>query len=128
MKVAALICRLLLGLVFLVFGLNKLHPFIPATMPPGDAGAWSLLMVHHHWMTVVGVFEIVGGILLLSGRFIPLGLTLLAPVCLNIMLFSFLFMPATAGPGIVVSIFELFLIYSYRAYFAPLFTATAEVS
>ena len=81
MKIAALICRILLGLVFFVFGLNKLVPFIPASMPPGDAGAWSLLMVQHHWMTVVGVFEIVGGLLLLSGRLVPLGLTLVAPIC-----------------------------------------------
>ena len=97
-------------------------------MPPGDAGAWSLLMVNHHWLTVVGIFETVGGLFLLSGRFVPLGLTLVAPVCVNILLFSFLFAPAAAGPGIVVAILELFLIYAYRSYFAPLFTAKALVS
>jgi|ERR1035438_653808 putative oxidoreductase len=128
MKIAALVCRLLLGLVFFVFGLNKLYQFIPATMPLGDAGAWSLLMVNHHWMTVVGVFETVGGLLLLSGRFVPLGLTLVAPICVNILLFSFLFAPATMGPGIVAALLELFLIYAYRSYFAPLFTAKAQVS
>lgn len=129
MKIAALVCRILLGLVFLVFGFNKIVPFIPAaTMPPGDAGTWSILMVHHHWMTVVGIVECIGGLLLISGRFVPLGLTLLAPICVNILLFSFLFMPATAGPGIVAAILELFLIYAYRSYFAPLFTAKATVS
>jgi uncharacterized membrane protein YphA (DoxX/SURF4 family) len=128
MKIATLICRILLGLVFVVFGLNKLHQFIPATMPPGDAGTWSLLMVNHHWLAVVGIFETVGGLFLLSGRFVPLGLTLVAPICVNILLFSFLFAPAAAGPGIVVSILELFLIYAYRGYFASLFTAKATVS
>lgn len=128
MKVAALVCRILLGLVFLVFGLNKLVTFIPATLPPGDAGTWALLMVHHHWMAAIGVFETVGGLLLLSGRFIPLGLTLIAPVCVNILLFSFLFGPGNAAPGIVASILELFLLYAYRSYFAPLFTAKAAVS
>ncbi len=128
MKVAALICRLLLGLAFFVFGLNKLHPFIPATMPPGDAGAWSLLMVNHHWMTVVGLFEVVGGLFLLSGRFVPLGLTLLAPIVVNILLFSFLFVPGSAGPGIVVAVLLTFLIYAYRDYFISLFTVKAEVS
>jgi uncharacterized membrane protein YphA (DoxX/SURF4 family) len=128
MKVAALVCRILLGLVFLVFGLNKLVPFIPAALPPGDAGTWALLMVHHHWLAAVGVFEAVGGLLLLSGRFVPLGLTLLAPVCVNILLFSFLFGPGNAAPGIVASALELFLLYAYRSYFKQLFVARAQVS
>jgi uncharacterized membrane protein YphA (DoxX/SURF4 family) len=128
MKIAALICRILLGLVFVVFGFNKIVPFMHAAMPPGDAGAWSLLMVNHHWMTVVGIFETVGGLFLLSGRFVPLGLTLVAPVCVNILLFSFFFAPAAAGPGIVAALIELFLIYAYRSYFAPLFTARAAVA
>jgi putative oxidoreductase len=127
MKIAALVCRILLGLVFLVAGLTKIIP-IHATIPPGDAGAWSLLMMNHHWLIIVGIFETVGGLFLVSGRFVPLGLTLVAPVCVNILLFSFLFAPATAGPGIVVALIEIFLIYAYRSYFAPLFTAKAQVS
>jgi putative oxidoreductase len=128
MKIAALICRILLGLVFLVFGLNKLYMFIPATMPPGDAGTWSLLMVNHHWMTVIGIFESVGGLLLLFGRYVPLGLTLLAPIIVNILLFGFLFAHLALGSGIVVALLEVFLIYAYRGYFAPLFTSKAQVS
>jgi len=128
MKIAAVIARLLLGLVFFVFGLNKIVPFIPATMPPGDAGTWSLLMVNHHWMTVVGIFETVGGLLLLSGRFVPLGLALIVPVTVNILLFSFLFYPRAAGSGVVVALLELFLLYAYRSYFAPLFTGKAQIS
>jgi hypothetical protein len=46
----------------------------------------------------------------------------------NILLFSFLFAPAAAGPGIVAALIEIFLIYAYRSYFAPLFTAKATVS
>ena len=128
MKIAALICRLLLGLLFLVFGLNKLYPLMHATMPPGDAGAWSLLMVNHHWMTVIGVFECVGGLFLLSGRFVPLGLVFLGPVCVNILLFGFLFAPAAIGSGIVAAILEIFLIYAYRSHFTQLFVAKAQVS
>ncbi len=128
MKIAALICRILMGLVFLVFGLNKLYMFIPATMPPADAGAWSLLMVHHHWMTVVGVLESVGGLLLLFGRFVPLGLTLLAPIIVNILLFGLLFYPMALGSGLVIAVLELFLLYAYRGYFKQLFVAKAQVS
>ena len=127
MKVAVLICRILLGLAFFVFGLIKLLP-LPATIPPGDPGAWSTLMIHHHWMTVVGTLETVGGLLLLSGRFVPLGLTLLAPICVNILLFGILFLPATLMTGGLVVILELFLLFAYRSYFAPLFTARAKIS
>lgn len=128
MKIASLVCRLLLGLIFFVFGLNKLIPFIPATLPAGDAGTWALLMVHHHWMAAVGIFETVGGLLLLIGRFVPLGLTLLAPICVNILLFSFLFTPGSAAPGLVATALELFLLYAYRSYFEQLLTAKAQLS
>jgi putative oxidoreductase len=128
MKIAAIVARILLGIVFLVIGLNKLYAFIPATMPPGDAGAWSMMMMRHHWMTAVGVFESVGALLLLSGRFVPLGLTLLAPVCVNILLFQILFGMAALVPGYVAAALELFLIYAYRDYFKSLFTAKAHVS
>lgn len=128
MKIAALVVRLLLGLVFLVFGLNKIVPFIPATLPPGDAGAWAVLMVHHHWFAAVGVFESVGGLLLLSGRFVPLGLAVLAPVCVNILLFSFLLAPAGLAPGLIAAVMELFLLYAYRGYFQQLLVARAQVS
>ncbi|HEX4312050.1 MAG TPA: DoxX family membrane protein [Acidobacteriaceae bacterium] len=128
MKIAALICRILLGLVFFASGLLKFFPMNPASIPPGDPGTWSLLMMHHHWMMIVGVFEMVGGLLLLSGRFVPLGLTLLAPVAVNISLFGVLFLPKTLGTGSAVVILELFLLYAYRSYFAPLFTTKAVVS
>jgi uncharacterized membrane protein YphA (DoxX/SURF4 family) len=128
MKIAALICRILLGLVFFVFGLYKFFPMNPASIPPGDPGAFSLLMIHHHWMAVVGVFEMIGGLLLLSGRFVPLGLTLLAPICVNVLLFGILFLPQTLVTGGLVAIIELFLLYAYRSYFASLFTAKAVVS
>ena len=128
MKIAALICRILLGLVFFVFGLYKFFPMNPASIPPGDPGAFSLLMIHHHWMAVVGVFEMIGGLLLLSGRFVPLGLTLLAPICVNVLLFGILFLPQTLLTGGLAAILELFLLYAYRSYFASLFTARAAVS
>jgi uncharacterized membrane protein YphA (DoxX/SURF4 family) len=128
MKIATLICRILLGLVFFVFGVYKFFPLNPTSIPPGDAGAWSLLMMHHHWMTVVGSIETVGGLLLLSGRLVPLGLTLLAPICVNVLLFGALFLPATLVTGGLAAILELFLLYAYRSYFASLFTARAAIS
>lgn len=128
MKIAVLIVRILLGLMFFASGVLKFFPMNPANIPPGDPGAWSLLMIHHHYMAVVGLFEIAGGLLLLSGRFVPLGVTLLAPICVNVFLFGLLFFPKTLVTGSLVVIFELFLLYAYRSYFAPLFTAKAKAS
>lgn len=128
MKIAALVCRILLGLMFLVFGVFKLYPFRPAVMPPGDAGIWSVVMIHHHWMMMVGVFESVGGLLLLSGRFVPLGLALLAPICVNILAFQFLLVHGTPAPALVPAILELFLLYAYRNSYAQLLVAKAQVS
>jgi len=128
LKIAALICRILLGLVFFASGLFKFFPMNPASIPPGDPGAWSLLMINHHWMVVVGAFEVVGGLLLLSGRFVPLGLTLLAPIAFNVFLFGALFLPKTLGTAGAVVLLELFLLYAYRSYFASLFTAKATVA
>src|ERR1700751_3600268 len=87
MKIAVLIARVLLGLVFLVFGLNIYFHFIPQPPPPGDAGVMAGLMFQHGWFTFFGILYIIAAVLLLVGRFIPLGLVLLAPIIVNILLF-----------------------------------------
>jgi uncharacterized membrane protein YphA (DoxX/SURF4 family) len=128
MKIAVIIVRTILGLGFAFFGLNILHPFLP--QPPMEAGSLTAqfvtVMVPTHWMAVVGLFQLVGGLLVLSGRAAPLGLALLAPVLLNILSFHvFLDHGHGLAPGLVFSAFEGFLVYSYRGYFAPIFTVSA---
>src|SRR6266853_4023093 len=87
MKYAIIIARLLLGLVFAVFGSNAFLHFIP--MPPmqGQAGAFIEALINSGYIYVIALLQVVGGLLLLLGRFIPLGLTLLGPVIVNIMLY-----------------------------------------
>src|SRR4051794_32763759 len=74
MKIATIICRILLGLGFTVFGLNILHPFLP--MPPMDPNSlpakFGAVMFPTHWMTLVGVFQLAGGLLVLFGGTAPL--------------------------------------------------------
>ncbi len=128
MKIATAICRVLLGIAFTVFGLNILHPFMP--QPPMVAGSlvaqFMTVMGPTHWMMIVGLFQIVGGLLVLIGRTAPLGLAILAPVLVNILCFH-LFLENGDGiaPGVVFSVLEIFLIYAYRSYFMPLFTTKA---
>ena len=123
MKIAVLIARILLGLTFVVFGLNIYLHFIPMQPMPGDMGALMMLMFHHGWFTFYGLFYVVGGLLVLIGRFVPIGLVLLGPVIVNILLFHVTLNPSGIGPGIVVAVLEIFLIYAYRAHFRALFTA-----
>ena len=123
MKIAVLIARILLGLVFVVFGLNFYFPFMPAQLPPGDAGTLMGLMFHHGWFTFIGLLYVIGGLLVLIGRFVPIGLVLLGPIIVIILLFHITFAPSTIGPGLVVAALEIFLIYAYHDRFRGIYQA-----
>lgn len=123
MKIAVLIARILLGLMFTVFGLNIYFRFIPMQPMPGDIGALMDLMFKHGWFTFYGLFYVVGGLLILIGRFVPIGLVLLGPIIVNILLFHVTLNPSGIGMGLVAALLEIFLIYAYREHFKPLFTA-----
>src|ERR1700679_514513 len=99
MKIAILISRTLLGIGFIVFGSNILHPFLPMPAPPAGSLAAQFMGVMYptQWMALIGVFQLVGGILVLVGRTAPLGLVLLGPVLVNILAFHILIM---GGQGI----------------------------
>jgi len=87
MKIAALIARILLGLVFLVFGLNGFLNFLPLPALAGLAGQFIDVLAASRLMIFVFSLEILGGLLLLLNRFVPLALVLLGPVIVNIFLF-----------------------------------------
>jgi putative oxidoreductase len=118
MKVATIIARVLLGLVFVVFGSNIFLHFIPMPPPPpGLLGDFSKALFLSHYLHVVAVFQIVGGLLLLFGRFVPLGLLLLAPVIVNIDLVHILLDPSGLPMAVVISILLIFLVWRYREAF-----------
>jgi putative oxidoreductase len=126
MKIAITISRVLVGLGFTVFGANIIHPFMPQPPMSGLPAQFMAVMGPTHWMTIVGLFQLAGGLLVLGGRTAPLGLALLAPVLVNILAFHALLMGGEGiVPGLVFSALELFLIYAYRGYFAPLFSTDA---
>jgi len=119
MKAATIIARLLLGLAFTVFGLNFFLNFIPAPPPgPGLAGDFVKVFIASGLAHVIGAVQLVSGLLLLIGRFVPLALTMLAAMIFNILVFHILMAPAAIGPGIVVALLEIFLVWSYRERFA----------
>src|SRR5258706_1901266 len=91
MKIASIIARTLLGLIFVVFGSNMFLHFIPMPPPPeGPARDFMTALYVSHYLYVVGAFEVAGGLLLFTGRWAPLGLALLGPVVVNILAFHVL--------------------------------------
>jgi hypothetical protein len=129
MKIVVLIARILLGLLFLVFGLNGFFHFIPQPpMPPSDVTTFFTVLMTSHYMVPVFTLQVLGALCLLSGRFVPLGLTLLGPVVFNILLVHFLLEPKGRPIAAVTAIVWLVLFYAYRRYFASLFTAEAVPS
>jgi len=129
MKIAVLISRILLGLGFTIFGLNILVPFLPVPPPAPGSPALQFMMIAgpSHWMSVVGIFELLGGLLVLLGGTAPLGLLLLAPVLVNIICFHICLEGGDGiAPGVVFSILELFLLYSYRNSFQSILTTKAK--
>jgi uncharacterized membrane protein YphA (DoxX/SURF4 family) len=121
MKIATIIARTLLGVIFVVFGSNMFLHFIPVPPPPeGPARDFMTALFVSHHLYLVGALQVVGGILLLTGRWAPLGLTLVGPVIVNILAFHALMAPAGLGMAIVVSALALFLVWRYRENFAGL--------
>ena len=127
MKIAALIARLLLGLIFVVFGLNGFLNFLSmGPMPTGVAGQFIGALFQSHYLHAVAAVQVMGGLLLLVNRFVPLALVLLGAVIANIF-FYHLFMNFEGIPmAILVLILWLIVFYRHRQYFSGVFVQRTE--
>jgi len=120
--------RVLLGLVFFVFGLNGFLNFIPqpASVPEG-AMAFGMAMIKTGYLfPLLKATEVVSGVLLLSNRFVPLALTFLAPIIVNIVAFHAFLEPSGLPIAIVVLALEVYLAWTYREAFRPMLVARAK--
>lgn len=116
------ISRILLGLLFVVFGANGFLHFMPTPQMEGQAGAFIGALASSGYIYVIAGLQFIGGLLLLMGsRFVASGLILLGPVIVNIMLFHIFLLPAGSGMGIFVSVLALFLLWIYRHKFPAIF-------
>lgn len=122
MKYAIIIVRVLLGLVFAVFGSNAFLHFIPMPEMQGQSGAFMGALISSGYIYPIAALQVLGGLLLLlGGRFVALGLTLLGPVIVNIDLYH-IFLDRSGLPmAAVVSILALFLLWVYRYKFPAIF-------
>jgi putative oxidoreductase len=118
------VARILLGLVFFVFGLNGFLHFMhnPPPAPPAAQFFGALFATGFMVPLIFGV-QVVGGALLLLGAAVPFALVILAPVIVSILGFHFFLSPVPAQIviALIVAALEAMLAWHYRAAFAPLF-------
>ncbi|MBV9946887.1 MAG: DoxX family membrane protein [Myxococcales bacterium] len=122
--------RILLGLVFFVFGLNGFLRFIPEPpgMPERVMTFMNGLMAAGYLFPLIKGVEVLVGVLLLANRFVPLALALIAPNIVNIVLFHAFLAPSGLPIALVVLALELFLAWSYRDAYAPMLRARVRPS
>ena len=123
MKYAYVIARVLLGLVFTVFGLNSFLHFLPNPPVAGLAGQFMGALFGSHYYVIAFGTELIGGALLLSNRYVPLALTLLGPVIVNILTFHMFLDSKNMAPAIVVTVLWFVVFSQVRTSFAGLFVA-----
>lgn len=122
-----LVARLLLGLVFFVFGLNGFLHFLPMPELPATAMGFMKAMIDTGYLlALVKGTEVVCGLALLTGRFVPLALVVLAPVTLNILLFHVVLAPAGMGMAVVLTVLQIYLMWAYRDAFAAVVQPVAK--
>jgi putative oxidoreductase len=124
MKIASIIARYLLGLIFVVFGLNGFLNFIHQPPPTNPLAMQFFVAVSaSHFATFFFAAQLIGGLLLLSGFFVPLALTVLAAELYNILAFHLTLAPATIAPALVASVLWILVFVQYRASFKDVLAA-----
>jgi putative oxidoreductase len=125
---AVAMARVVLALPFLVFGLNHFLHFMPAPSQtlPEPATQFAGALAASGYLDFVKVLEVVGGALVLSGRLVPLGLTILTPIDANILLFE-VFLVGSIGPGVPLTVLCVALIWAYRSHFAAVFALKPRI-
>jgi uncharacterized membrane protein YphA (DoxX/SURF4 family) len=115
MKIASIFARYLLGLIFTVFGLNGLLSFIHQPPPANPLANEFLIAVSaSHFAAFFFALQVLGGLLLLSGFFVPLALTLLAAELYNILAFHLTMAPGSIAPALVACVLWVLVFLQYR--------------
>ena len=126
MKITSIVARYLLGLTFTVFGLNGFLNFIHQPPPANPLAIQFLVSVSEsHFAAFFFAMQLLGGLLLLLGYFVPLALTVLAAELYNILAFHLTLAPATIAPALVASVLWVLAFLQYRESFKGIFGAKA---
>ena len=124
MKIVSITARYLLGLLFTVIGLNGFLDFIHQPPLANPLAIQFLVSVSEsHFAAFFFAIQLLGGLLLLSGYFVPLALTLLAAELYNILAFHLTLAPASIGPALLASVLWVLVFLQYRKNFIGIFSA-----
>ncbi len=124
MKITSIVARYLLGLIFTVFGLNGFLNFIHQPPPANPLAMQFFVAVSaSHFAAFFFAVQLLGGLLLLSGFFVPLALTLLGAELYNILAFHLTLSPATIPPALLASVLWILVFIQYRESFKSTFSA-----
>ena len=126
MRIASVIARYLAGVIFLVMGLNGFLHFIPLPPPEGIAGQFMGALYVSHYLWVIFAFQVIGGLLLLVNRYVPLALAVLAPVIVNILTFHVLMAPSGLPLALFVAILWVAIFIEVRLAFSGLFQSRLQ--
>jgi putative oxidoreductase len=121
MRTASVIARYLAGAIFLVMGLNGFLNFIPFPPPAGVAGQFMGALYVSHYLWVIFAFQVIGGLLLLVNRYVPLALAILAPVLVNILTFHAFMAPSGLPLALFVALLWILIFIEVRPAFSGLF-------
>ena len=122
--------RVLLGLLFAVVGLSGFLNFLPqpsTPMSPGATAFLGALMATKYMFPLISATQLIVGVLLLSNRFVPLALTLLAPFMVNSILFHLFLEPSGRPMAFIVLALQLYLVWTYRKSYRAVLSARAEI-
>ena len=126
-RYATIVTRVLIGLLFTTTGLNGFLMFMPApdpsTMAPAGVAFSAALYATGYMLQLASGVQLLAGLLLISGRYVPLALALLAPMVVNIFLFHVFLEPANIELAIIVVVAEIGLAWAYRDKFRPILQA-----
>jgi hypothetical protein len=126
MKIVVMIARLLMGAVFVFFGMNLFLNFLHAPMPTGVAGEFFGVMASTHYLWVVAVFQVIPGLFLLFNRYVVLALALLAPVVFNILVVHILIAPSGLLVAVIVAMLWMLVFHRHRSAFSGLLQKRTE--
>jgi len=126
MRTVSAIARYLMGVFFLVFGLNGFLHFIPLPPPSGVAGQFMGALFVSHYLTLIFGLQVIAAVLLLANRYVPLALVVLAPVIVNILCFHALMAPSGLPLAIVVVVLWVLIFVEVRSAFAGLFQSRLQ--
>jgi len=115
--------RILFGAFMLLFGVNKFLDFLPAFEIPGDGGTLIGIYVTSGFLSMIGVLEILGGLALITNKFVPLALTILVAIMFNALVFHILHDPANLGGAAVGLILGLVNVFTHKEKFASTLSA-----